>query len=148
MRRAEGGAKIVGVFLWKITILRQKNIFFPILGGRAPGAPPPWNRPCILQVVLLPKSQCFFSDSQRSFPQMTQSPSFTSVWYYILLNLFLSWICMTYFPLNFKQQSIESVIGGGNCGIQWILPGCDKSLIKLHCTTLYVIAWEDHFDRG
>jgi hypothetical protein len=25
----------------KITILRKKIIFFPILGGRAPGAPPP-----------------------------------------------------------------------------------------------------------
>jgi hypothetical protein len=29
----------LGYFMWKITILRQKNIFFPILGGRAPGAP-------------------------------------------------------------------------------------------------------------
>ena len=28
-------------FVWKITILRQKIIFFPILGGRAPDAPPP-----------------------------------------------------------------------------------------------------------
>ena len=76
MRRAEGGAKnfgvfrwkkydftakksysfqlrrearkILGYFVWKITILRQKIIFFPILGGRAPGAPPPppWIRPC------------------------------------------------------------------------------------------------------
>ena len=72
LRRAEGGAKIFGVFVWKITILRQKIIFFsiaeggakifevfrvknhdftqnffffPILGGRAPGAPPPWIRP-------------------------------------------------------------------------------------------------------
>jgi hypothetical protein len=26
--------------VWKITILRQKIFFFPILGGRAPGAPP------------------------------------------------------------------------------------------------------------
>jgi hypothetical protein len=31
----------------KITNLRQKIIFFPILGGRAPGAPPPWIRPCV-----------------------------------------------------------------------------------------------------
>ena len=35
----------VGYFVWKITILRQQIIFFPILGGgggarRAPGAPP------------------------------------------------------------------------------------------------------------
>jgi hypothetical protein len=69
MRRAEGGAKnfgvfrvknhdftpkksdffqwrrearkLLGYFVWKITILRQKIIFFPILGGRAPGAPTP-----------------------------------------------------------------------------------------------------------
>ena len=32
--------KFVGYFVWKITILRQKIIFFPILG------PPPWIRPC------------------------------------------------------------------------------------------------------
>jgi hypothetical protein len=69
LRRAEGGAKILGYSVWKITILRhkiiffpilggcarnfwgisceksrfyaKKIIFFPILGGRAPGAPPP-----------------------------------------------------------------------------------------------------------
>jgi hypothetical protein len=68
LRRAEGGAKIFGVFrvknhdftpknhifsicggrrekFWgisceKITILHQKIIFFPIFRGRAPGAPP------------------------------------------------------------------------------------------------------------
>jgi hypothetical protein len=46
LRRAEGGAKNFGVFRVKITILRQKISFFPILGGRAPGAPPPpWIRP-------------------------------------------------------------------------------------------------------
>ena len=68
MRRAEGGMKILGYFVWKNSILRQKIIFFPIVeggaknigvfrvknhdftpknhfffqfqGGRAPGAPP------------------------------------------------------------------------------------------------------------
>ena len=39
-----------GYFVWKITILRQKIIFFSNFrgggGGRAPGAPP-WIRPCI-----------------------------------------------------------------------------------------------------
>jgi hypothetical protein len=68
LHRAEGGAKIFGVFrvknhdftpkklyffqlrrearkclgyfVWKITILRQKFIFFPILGGRPPLDPP------------------------------------------------------------------------------------------------------------
>ena len=30
---AEGGAKILGYFVWKITILRQKILFFSILVG-------------------------------------------------------------------------------------------------------------------
>ena len=35
-----------GYFVWKITILRQKNhIFFQFLGGRAPGAPLPGSAP-------------------------------------------------------------------------------------------------------
>ena len=46
LRRAEGGAKMLGYFVWKITILPQKIIFFPILGGCAPDAPP-WIRPWI-----------------------------------------------------------------------------------------------------
>jgi hypothetical protein len=33
----------LGYFVWKITILRQKIIYFPILGG----GPPPWIRPCV-----------------------------------------------------------------------------------------------------
>ena len=69
LRRAEGGAKnfgvfrvknhdftpkksdffqmqrearnFVGYFVWKITILRQKILFFPILGGRPPPLDPP-----------------------------------------------------------------------------------------------------------
>ena len=45
LRRAERGAKIFGYFVWKITILRQKIIFFPILGGGA--RPPPESAPAI-----------------------------------------------------------------------------------------------------
>ena len=41
LRRAEGGAKNVGVFRVKITILRQKILFFPIIGGAPPPPPPP-----------------------------------------------------------------------------------------------------------
>ena len=42
LRRAEGGAKIVGVFRVKNhDFTPKKSYFFPILGGRAPGAPPP-----------------------------------------------------------------------------------------------------------
>jgi hypothetical protein len=33
--------------VWKITILRQKILFFPILGGRAPGAPPAGSAPAL-----------------------------------------------------------------------------------------------------
>jgi hypothetical protein len=38
--------KILGYFVWKITILRKKILFFPILGGARAGCPPPWIRPC------------------------------------------------------------------------------------------------------
>ena len=37
--------KFLGYFAWKITILRQKIIFFPILGGARAGCAP-WIRPC------------------------------------------------------------------------------------------------------
>ena len=42
----ERGAKFLGYFVWKITILRQKIIFFPILGGARAGCAPPWIRLC------------------------------------------------------------------------------------------------------
>jgi hypothetical protein len=46
LRRAEGGAKNFGVFRVKITILRQKILFFPILGGGwAPPPPHPGSDP-------------------------------------------------------------------------------------------------------
>ena len=41
LRRAEGGAKIFGVFRVKNHDFTPKKSFLPILGGRAPGAPPP-----------------------------------------------------------------------------------------------------------
>jgi hypothetical protein len=40
MRRAEGGAKIFGIFRVKNHDFTPKLFFLPILGGRAPGAPP------------------------------------------------------------------------------------------------------------
>ena len=54
LRLAGGGAKMFGVFrVKKITILRQKIIFFPILGGGgACGVRPPWFRPWLLLLVL------------------------------------------------------------------------------------------------
>ena len=40
--------------IWRvITILRQKIIFFPILGGRAPGAPPPLDPPLVMIYNIL-----------------------------------------------------------------------------------------------
>ena len=48
LRRAEGGAKILGYFVWKITILRQKIILFSISNFRGGGArvrPPPESAP-------------------------------------------------------------------------------------------------------
>ena len=40
LRRAEGGAKILGYFVWKITILRQKNHIFSNFRGGARRVPP------------------------------------------------------------------------------------------------------------
>jgi hypothetical protein len=45
LRRAKGGAKIFWVFRVKNHDFTPKIIFFPILGGRAPGAPPTWILP-------------------------------------------------------------------------------------------------------
>ena len=44
--------KFLGYFVRKITILRQKIIFFPILGGGgcAPGAPPPLDPPLLITI--------------------------------------------------------------------------------------------------
>ena len=48
---AEGGAKFLGYFVWKITILRQKIIFFPILGGTRAGCTlPPGSAPCMWEL--------------------------------------------------------------------------------------------------
>ena len=50
--QVKGGAlkniarKLLGYFVWKITILRQQILFFPILGGGRRMHPPPWIRPC------------------------------------------------------------------------------------------------------
>ena len=40
--------KFWGYFVWKITILRQKIYFFPILGGARAGCVPPGSAPVIL----------------------------------------------------------------------------------------------------
>jgi hypothetical protein len=88
LRRVEGGAKIFGVFrvkhhdftpkksyffrlrrevrtflgyfVWKITILRQKIIFFPILGGARAGCASPWIRPCLCGKNQITKFVCYF----------------------------------------------------------------------------------------
>ena len=44
LRRAKKARTFFGYFVWKITILRQKMIFFPILGGGG-GGPPPESAP-------------------------------------------------------------------------------------------------------
>ena len=47
LRRAEGGAKIVGVFRVKNhDFTPKKIIFFQILGEARAGCAPPWIRPC------------------------------------------------------------------------------------------------------
>jgi hypothetical protein len=51
-----------GYFVWKITILRQKIIFFPILGGRPL---PPWIRPCKKQNAKIAKYKDFCSSKDN-----------------------------------------------------------------------------------
>jgi hypothetical protein len=51
--QVRGGALFFGYFVWKNTILRQKIIFFPILGGGAPGAPPSGSAPVDLHIYTL-----------------------------------------------------------------------------------------------
>jgi hypothetical protein len=48
LRRAEGGAKIFGVFRVKNHDFTPKNHIFSNFRGRAPDAPPPWIRPWLL----------------------------------------------------------------------------------------------------
>ena len=45
--------KILGYFVWKITILRQEIIFFPILGGRARRVRPPPPESAPVNVISL-----------------------------------------------------------------------------------------------
>jgi hypothetical protein len=47
--------KFLGYFVWKITILRQKIIFFQILGGARAGCAPLWIRP--LYCMLYPRTK-------------------------------------------------------------------------------------------
>jgi hypothetical protein len=48
LRRAEGGAKFVGVFRVKNHDFTPNNHIFSNFRGGAPGAPlPPWIRPCV-----------------------------------------------------------------------------------------------------
>jgi hypothetical protein len=56
--------KLLGYFVWKITILRQKIIFILILEGRAPGAP---LHPCIGHYRKLKEPPCAYSANNHSW---------------------------------------------------------------------------------
>jgi hypothetical protein len=48
--------KFLGYFVWKITILCQKILFLPILGGGAGRVPPtPWRQKSIISLHILVK---------------------------------------------------------------------------------------------
>ena len=53
LRRAQGGAKNLGYFVWKITILRQKILFFPILGGGEGARPPTGSAPAFYMHCII-----------------------------------------------------------------------------------------------
>jgi hypothetical protein len=80
--------KYLGYFVWKITILRQKIIFFPILGGRAPGAPPPLDPPLLLD--LPPLYPCSSAPIWRS-PSQFYSSCYT---FWFIGTSFYSYICV------------------------------------------------------
>ena len=89
--RREAG-KFLGYFVWKITILRQKIIFFPILGGARTGCAP-WIRPWFLLVRLhsfvsfLKKGSC--TRTWRPYSEYNR----TYVWYSKIDNSI--WIMIT-----------------------------------------------------
>ena len=52
--RGGGRTKFLGYFMWKITILSQKNLIFSNFRGRARRVrPPPWIRPWSARVALV-----------------------------------------------------------------------------------------------
>jgi hypothetical protein len=67
LRRAEGGTKIFGVFRVKNPDFTQKIIFFPILGGVPP---PPWFRPCYVQVQYIQQLLYVTVSSRKLLPPL------------------------------------------------------------------------------
>ena len=55
LRRAEGGAKFFGYFVWKITILRKKNHIFSNFrgGGEARRVRPPLDPPHVYVISII-----------------------------------------------------------------------------------------------
>jgi hypothetical protein len=78
--------KCLGYFMWKITILRQKIIFFPILGGRAPGAPPPLTPPLHTTIKVMNSFLIRVAWLSRN------TSLFFQVWY-IFVFCFRSFVC-------------------------------------------------------
>jgi hypothetical protein len=68
--------KFLEYFVWKITILHQKIIFFPILGGHPPGAPPPWIRPWFSYYICTDEYNSHFESENGHKPANDQSSFF------------------------------------------------------------------------
>jgi hypothetical protein len=69
LRRAEGGAKIVGVYRVKNQDFTPKNLIISNCGGARAGCapPPPWIRPCLLyapDIVAMDIVGFFFKKKQ------------------------------------------------------------------------------------
>ena len=70
LRRAEGGAKILGVFRVKNHDCTPKNHIFPMLGGCPPGSAPavkPANSLTFIKKLCIIKMSFFFSSCHRKF---------------------------------------------------------------------------------
>jgi hypothetical protein len=75
---------LLGYFMWKITILRQQILFFPILGGGAPGAPPldpPLYRNTNNSIYNLKFSRHFWDDVWRP-----QGGNLSPFWFAVFLS--------------------------------------------------------------
>ena len=123
LRRADGGGKNLEYFVWKITILRQKNHIFSDFRGGARRVRPPLDPPlllCRLKNTVGARHPLqnytflsFLSKSPASGSQnvLFQLSLFSVLLFYILFNLFSFRTWMKYFPLyTFTNQSLTYIV--------------------------------------
>jgi hypothetical protein len=111
--------KCLGYFVWKITILRQKIIFFPILGGaRAGCAPPPLDPPLrsplasVLMTFFFEGTQLFTWDGVDGFKiyeSFSDSDKLLKIWF-SLFKMFKKEDLNSEFTVICKRKCFSSSI--------------------------------------